>query len=85
MSLFLGNYQVEISGLPTDWIQEGVEKITSIANAYGDSTSEEMPTLKVFQNPDFFNLYNHWLVKLDTTLISNGERVYVRILQYFRI
>jgi len=47
-----GNYQVEISGLPTDWIQEGVEKITSIANAYGDSTSEEMPTLKVFQNPD---------------------------------
>ena len=30
--------------------------------------------LKVFQNPDFFNLYNHWLVKLDTTRISNGER-----------
>jgi len=47
-----GNYQVEISGLPTDWIEEGVEKITSIANAYGDSTSDEMPTLKVFQNPD---------------------------------
>jgi len=47
-----GNYQVEISGLPTDWIEEGVEKITSIANAYGDPTSDEVPTQKVFQKPD---------------------------------
>ena len=38
--------------MPTDWIEEGVEKITSIANAYGDNTSDEVPTLKVYKNPD---------------------------------
>merc|ERR1712241_821956 len=31
-----GNVQVEVTNLPSDWVEEGLEKIRSIANAYGD-------------------------------------------------
>lgn len=43
-----GNVQVEVTDLPTDWVEEGIDKIRSIANAYGDPAGE-IPTEKVYQ------------------------------------
>ena len=44
----LGNVQVEVTDLPADWVEEGIDKIRSIANAYGDPAGE-IPTEKVYQ------------------------------------
>ena len=44
----LGNVQVEVTNLPADWVEEGIDKIRSIANAYGDPAGE-IPTEKVYQ------------------------------------
>ena len=46
--LCLGNVQVEVTDLPADWVEEGIDKIRSIANAYGDPAGE-IPTEKVYQ------------------------------------
>jgi len=43
-----GNVQVEVTDLPADWVEEGIDKIRSIANAYGDPAGE-IPTEKVYQ------------------------------------
>jgi len=43
-----GNVQVEVTNLPADWVEEGIDKIRSIANAYGDQAGE-IPTEKVYQ------------------------------------
>lgn len=49
--------QVEIQGLPQDWIDEGVSKIESIANAFGINGEKTTKEVRKEQNQTFIVIF----------------------------
>jgi len=67
--------QVVISDLPTDWIEEGVQKIISIANAYGPGSDIVETVIRPKDTNDFVVIFKESRYAYDLYQGLNGRNM----------